>query len=135
MKKEAAGKKEKKANSQKFRKLITSSGTLVLAGKDAESNEALIAQVKPLEEVFHTAAPGSPFVNIKGKPKRGDIKQAAAFCASYSREWKKNKKDVLIHRFKGKDIYKNKDMKLGTFGVKKFKTIKIRKEDIENFRK
>ena len=117
----------------KFREAITKNGTDILAGKDAASNEALVAQAEKNEEVFHTAAAGSPFVSIKGKPKKGDIKEAAIFCALYSREWKKNKKDVLIHRFKGKDIYKTKEMKKGTFGIKKFKTIKIKKQDIRDY--
>ncbi|MAH03525.1 hypothetical protein CMI39_01920 [Candidatus Pacearchaeota archaeon] len=114
----------------KFRELVPISGTTILAGKDAQNNEDLINQVRPSEEVFHTAAPGSPFVNIKGKPKRGDIKEAAIFCAIHSRDWKKNKKDVKIHRFKGKDVYKGKNMKLGTFGIKNFKVINVKKEEI-----
>ena len=112
---------------------ITKKGTLILAGKTAENNEQLIKQVGKNEEVFHTAAPGSPFVNIKGKPKRGEIKIAAVFCARYSRDWKKKKRDIEIHRFKGKDIYKEKDMKTGTFGLKKFKKIRIKKKDILKF--
>ena len=119
----------------KLRELITKKGTLVLAGKDASTNEALIKQVKPNEEVFHTIAAGSPFVNIKGKPKFGDVKEAAIFCAVYSRDWKQNKTDIVVHRFKGKDIYKTKDMKLGTFGVKRLKKIKIKKQVIERFEK
>ncbi|GBE19914.1 MAG TPA: DUF814 domain-containing protein [Candidatus Pacearchaeota archaeon] len=115
----------------KFRELTTKAGTTILAGKDEKSNEKLVAQVEKNEEVFHTAAPGSPFVNIKGKAKRGDIKEASIFCAKYSRDWKKNKSDVIIHRFKGKDIYKKKGMKIGTFGVKKVKIIKVKKKDIE----
>jgi len=116
-----------------FREIITSNGTKILVGRTAENNEALVAQVSPDEEVFHTAEPGSPFVNIKGKPKKGDLMQAAIFCAKYSRAWKKNNRNpVEIHRFKGKDIYKTKGMKSGTFGVKKFKIIKIKKEQIEN---
>ena len=117
----------------KFREIVTRSGTSILAGKDAESNEKLVEQTEKDEEVFHTASPGSPFVNIKGKPKRGDIKEAAVFCAKYSREWKKNRQDVIIHRFKGKDIYKTKDMKKGTFGVKNFKIIKVKKQDTEKY--
>jgi predicted ribosome quality control (RQC) complex YloA/Tae2 family protein len=114
----------------KFREIITKSGTHILAGKDAKNNEELVKITKPSEEVFHTVKPGSPFVKIVGKPKRGDIKKAAIFCAKYSRDWKKNKKDVKIHRFKGKDIYKKDYMEIGTFGVKKFKIINIKKEDL-----
>jgi len=119
----------------KLREFKTNAGTKILAGRDAGSNEALVNQVKPEEEVFHTKSPGSPFVNIKGKPKRGDIKQAAIFCARYSRDWKKNRKDVEVHRFKGKNIYKTKIMKKGTFGVKKVKIIKVKKKDIAQFEK
>ena len=116
-----------------FRQMITDSETLVLAGKSAKNNEELIEQVGENEEVFHTAEIGSPFVNIKGKAKRGDLKEAATFCAKYSKDWKKNKKDVFVHRFKGKEIYNEKSMKLGTLGIKKFKVIKVKKEDIQKW--
>ena len=118
-----------------FKQHTSKQGTLFLAGKDAESNEALVAQVGKDEDVLHTSAPGSPFVNIKGKTKKEDLKEAATFCAVYSREWKKNKKDVIVHVFKGKDIFKEKIMKQGTFGVKKFKEIKVKKSYIEEWSK
>jgi len=114
--------------SEKFRKMTTSSGKLVLAGKNAKSNEELIKQIEPKEDVFHTAKPGSPFVNIKKRSNAKDRKEAAIFCARYSQDWRNNKKDVVIHQFKGKDIYKNKLMKTGTFGVRKKKVIKVKKE-------
>lgn len=117
----------------KFREYHTSQGSLIYAGKDAKNNEEIIAQVKPEEEVFHTAEIGSPFVNIKEKPKKKAIKEAAIFCAAYSKDWKKNHRKVIVHQFKGKDIYKEKNMKLGTFGVKKYKTITVSKKEIENF--
>ena len=117
----------------KFREFETSSGTKVLAGKNAENNEELIEQVGKEEFVFHTAAPGSPFINIKSKkPGKKDVEETAVFCASKSQDWRDNKKDVEVHYFHGKDVYKEKKMKLGTFGVKKFKVIKVKKKDIEN---
>src|SRR3989344_6024896 len=103
-----------------FRKFTSENGTLILAGKNDESNEALISQVGENEEVFHTKGAGSPFVNIKGEAKKSDVKIAAIICARFSRDWKKNKGDVEVHHFKGKDIYKEKGMPLGTFGVKKY---------------
>ena len=115
--------------------MVTRKGDSILAGRDAKNNEELIEQVEKEEEVFHTAEPGSPFVNIKGKARKGDIKDAAIFCAAYSKNWKKNKSDVVVHRFKGRDIYKTSDMKIGTFGVKKIKKIKIEKEEIQKFLK
>lgn len=120
---------------KKLRKMISSDGTLFLAGKDSKTNEELIKQIQKDEEVFHTSAAGSPFVNIKGKASESDIKQAALFCAKYSRDWKKNKKDIVVHWFKAQDVYKDKTMKDGTFGVKKLKTILVKKQDIEKFEK
>lgn len=116
----------------KFRENITKKGTLLLAGRNAKNNEELIGQVQPDEIVLHTEASGSPFVNIKGKPKFGDVKEAAIFCARHSQDWRDNKKDVLVHRFTGKDIYKDKRMKTGTFGIKNFKIIKVKKRWVEN---
>ena len=57
-----------------FRMIITNSGNLVYAGRNAKNNEELVEQVGKNEEVFHTAAVGSPFVNIKTRARKGDIK-------------------------------------------------------------
>jgi len=120
----------------KLRKIVTSSGKLVIAGKNAEQNEEIVKHVLPNETVLHTEAAGSPFCIIKGKATERDIYETAAFCAKYSRTWKKGNKnkDIEIHCFKGKDIFKSKNMKIGTFGVKKLRLIKVKKEDIEDIK-
>jgi len=121
-----------------FREFNTSSGKLVLAGRDEESNESLVRQVKHNELVFHTKSSGSPFANLKCIQKEAskkDIEESALFCAVYSRDWKKNKKNLIIHMFIGKDIYKKSSMKKGTFGVKDFKEIKLNKEELNKFEK
>lgn len=120
-----------KTEKPKFREWFTSSGKYVVAGKNSKNNEEVIAQVEPNETVLHTALPGSPFVNIKGIATKEDIRDAAIFCAKYSQAWRDTKSDVKIHVFKGKDIYKEKDMDEGTFGVKKFSEIVAKKKDIE----
>ena len=120
----------------KFREFITENGVLVLGGRSDKNNEDLVAQVGSKEVVLHTKAPGSPFVNLKHeKPAQKDIKQAAVFCAKYSQDWRDNKRDIIVHRFKGADVYKRKGMKTGTFGVKGAKEIKVKKQDIEKFEK
>lgn len=114
-----------------FRKELTSSGKLLLGGKTESNNEELIKkQVNPEELVFHTIARGSPFVVIKTKekPSKQDIKEAGIFCAKHSHDWRDNKKDIAVHYFLGKDIYKKPSMKTGTFGVKNSKEILIKKE-------
>lgn len=117
----------------KFREFVSKRGTKILAGKSAANNEELVKQIGIDEEVFHTASVGSPFVNIKGKPKFGDVKFAATICAKFSKEWRDKKGDILVHHFKGKDIYKRKGMKTGTFGVNNFKMIKIKRKKIKKF--
>ena len=118
-----------------FRKFITSSGRTVLAGKDAGSNEKLVEQAEKDELVLHTEKPGSPFVNIKGEASKEDINEAAIFCAKYSQAWKKAKvkKDVEVHVFLGKDIFKLEGMKTGTFGVKNNRKIMVKKDEIMGF--
>ncbi len=120
-----------KKKDKNFRKAFTSSGKLMLAGKDAEQNELVVKQAGKDEIVLHTKAAGSPFVNIRGKASKKDIKEAAIFCARFSRDWKKNKGNVEVHYFLGKDIYKTKGMKTGTFGVKKIKKMIVKKKDLE----
>ena len=128
-------------NYEKYRWIFTSNKKLVIGGKSAEQNEKLIKEILKSKKnflVMHTAKPGSPFAVIVekiSKVKAKDLKEAAVFCASYSQDYRDNKGDVLIHIFKTKDIYKRKGMKIGTFGVKKFKIITAKKEDIGRFRK
>lgn len=119
----------------KFREFVTSRGLRVLGGKSDENNEELISQVGKGEIVLHTKSPGSPFVNIKGEPTKKDVLEAAVFCAKFSRDWRNNKSDVVVHVFNAEDIYKDPGMKKGTFGVKKFYEILVKAKDIKKFEK
>ena len=121
----------------KFREIILESGTKILLGKDEKSNEELMKKFKGKENlILHTSKPGSPFCVIDNlKPTKKDVEETAVVCAKYSQDWRDNKKDVVIHVFDGKKVFKRKGMKIGTFGVKKFKRIKVKKEDIINFEK
>ncbi len=120
----------------KFREFETGSGKKVLAGKDAGQNEELVKQfIGKGNKIFHTAAPGSPFCVIEDlKPNKKDIKETAVFCASKSQDWRDNKNDVNVHAFTGKDTYKEKRMKAGMFGVRKFENIKVKKKEIEKIK-
>ncbi len=118
-----------------FRQFTTSSGKLVLSGKDRETNELLIKQAEKDNWILHTKEKGSPFAEIKANAKKvskKDIKETAIFIAKFSQDWKKNKSDVKVHYFLGKDVYKSKGMPIGTFGVKKFKEILVKNKEIEN---
>ena len=122
----------------KTRMFETALGTTVIAGKDEESNELVVGQAKSQELLIHTAAPGSPFCNIKSdSPTQEDIYETAVFCAKYSKDWKqaKRKKDILVHVFFARDTKKESGMKKGCFAVSKFKELKVKKQDILEFEK
>ena len=117
----------------KFRKFILPSGTEIHLGKDAESNDELMKKFRGKGNIIlHTVAPGSPFCVIDSlDPSLQDLSTSGAYCARFSKHWRDNKKDVKISVFTGKDVYKDKDMEVGTWGVKKAKTKTIKKENIE----
>src|SRR3972149_11399206 len=117
-----------KSKNLNFRKLCTSSGKDIICGKNAEQNELVVAQAGNDEAVLHTKSPGSPFCNIKGKATKEDVKETAVICAAFSKVWKQNKSDVEVHVFKGKDIFKEPKMETGTFGVKRAKSVLVKKK-------
>jgi len=78
----------------KFHWFVTSAGLLVIAGRDAVTNEEVIKKyAQPDEIVLHTDMSGSPFAIIKKQEAKeiseNDIKEAADFILAYSRAWKK----------------------------------------------
>lgn len=122
----------------KFREITLESGTKILLGKDENSNDELMKEFKGKKNsILHTSQPGSPFCVIEEnlEPSKLDLKLSGQVCASYSQDWRDNKKDVIVHVFTGKDISKRGWMKKGSWKVKNQKIIKIKKEDIEKIEK
>ena len=118
----------------KPKEIILPSGTIIFLGKNANNNDELVKAYQGKENIIlHTAKPGSPFCIIENlKPLKEEIALSAIICASKSQDWRDNKKDVIVHKFTGKEVYKEKTMKTGTWGLrKKPKLIKVKKEDIE----
>jgi hypothetical protein len=106
---------------ENYRWFFTSSGVLVVGGKSDEQNEVAMKHFfKPEYTILHTSAPGSPFMILQsGSPSKKDVEEAAIFCACFSQQWKKSlNKKIDVDVFKGNQLYKNKSMKTGTFGVK-----------------
>ncbi len=116
------------------RSFLTSSQLLVVAGKNAKQNEEVVKLAKSGDLILHTKAPGSPFCVVKAssdkkKVDEQSIKEAANFCAAFSKAWKQGKKQIEVHAFKPEDVYKSKSMPLGTYGVKKtLKQLKVKPE-------
>ncbi len=110
------------AKKTNFRSFLTSANLQVLAGKNSEQNEQVVKEAKKGELILHTSASGSPFCVIKAKNEKADavsIKEAAIFCAAFSKAFKQGHKSIEVHTFKKDDVYKTKKMPQGTFGVKR----------------
>jgi predicted ribosome quality control (RQC) complex YloA/Tae2 family protein len=77
---------------EKFRWFISSDGFLVVAGKDAVSNEVLVKKYTgPDDAVFHADVMGAPFVVVKAEgkaPSEQALREAGEFAASFSRAWR-----------------------------------------------
>lgn len=116
---------------EKYRKFVLSSGREVFLGKNSEQNDSLVANSKRNDFLLHTKEPGSPFVNVGENPLKGELYEAAVFCALKSQDFRDNQGNVLVNVFKKDDCYKEKSMEEGSWGVKKYiDTIKVNKIDI-----
>ncbi|MEX0920941.1 MAG: NFACT RNA binding domain-containing protein [Candidatus Pacearchaeota archaeon] len=116
----------------KFREFKLRSGSKIFLGRDAENNDLLMKKFEGKENIIlHTNSPGSPFGVIdKIEPSKEDIQEGGIIVASYSQDWRDNRKNVLIDVFTGKDTSKPKGYKIGSWKVKRAKKIRIKKEDI-----
>jgi predicted ribosome quality control (RQC) complex YloA/Tae2 family protein len=88
-------KKPKKKWYEKFRWFKSSTGFLIIGGRDATSNDIIFKKhLNGNDLAFHTNFPGSPLVVIKNPDNKEvnyeTINEAAEFVASYSRAWKEN---------------------------------------------
>ena len=96
---------------EKFRWFNSSEGFLVVAGKDAVSNEVLIKKyTDSYDAVFHADIVGSPFVVVKteGKePGEQTLKEAGDFAAAFSRAWRENMGAADVYWVKPEQLSKS----------------------------
>lgn len=95
---------------EKFRWFRSSDGFLVVAGKDAVSNEVLIKKyARPEDIVFHADISGAPFVVVKtdGKePSEQVISEAGEFAASFSKGWREGFASIDVYWVKPDQLTK-----------------------------
>src|SRR3990167_5123984 len=109
---------------KRYRWFYTSSGKLVVGGKSAAQNDDLLYKLVASRKellVTHTREPGSPFCVILSDAKsitRQDRRECAQFTACFSRGWKAGKKKANVDFFYSSQLYKQKSMSQGTWGVK-----------------
>ncbi|MEM3378054.1 MAG: ribosome rescue protein RqcH [Candidatus Bathyarchaeia archaeon] len=96
---------------EKFRWFRSSDGFLVVAGKDAVSNEVLVKKYAAAEDaVFHADVPGAPFVVVKteGKvPGEAALREASEFAAAFSRAWREGAAAVDVYWVKPDQLSKS----------------------------
>jgi len=105
-------KQKKTMKKQWFEKFIWSisrNGLLIIAGKDATTNEILVKKYLDKNDlVFHAEIRGSPFTILKNGlfSSEDDIKDAAIITASYSNAWKHSITYVPVYYFTKDQISK-----------------------------
>jgi len=95
---------------EKFRWFTSSDGFLVVAGKDAVSNEVLIKKyATPDDIVFHADIQGAPFVIIKTEDKTPStqcLNEAAEYAAAFSRAWREGFTSADVYWVKPEQLSK-----------------------------
>jgi predicted ribosome quality control (RQC) complex YloA/Tae2 family protein len=103
----------------KYRHFITPNNVLVVAGKDARTNETLIRKhVGDKDVVFHADIHGAPFTVVKGNFDEEDLKQAAIFAASYSKAWAIGLGSVDVYYVKKDQLQKVPGLPTGAFQIR-----------------
>ncbi|MDO8556308.1 MAG: ribosome rescue protein RqcH [Nanoarchaeota archaeon] len=111
----------KKGWYERFRWFRTSTGKLVIGGRDATTNDILVKKYIAKDDlVFHTETPGSPFVVIKTEKTlitKEEEEEAAQFCASNSRVWGKQETVADVYSIKPDQIKKELGLPKGSFMI------------------
>ena len=96
---------------EKFRWFRSSDGFLVVAGKDAVSNEVLVKKYAAEgDPVFHAEVAGAPFVVVKteGKaPSEQALREAGEFAAAFSRAWREGAGSADVYWVKPSQLTKS----------------------------
>jgi predicted ribosome quality control (RQC) complex YloA/Tae2 family protein len=102
---------------EKYHWFKTTNDQLVIGGKDASTNEQVVKKhADKSDYVFHTEAPGSPFVVLKrgdNSFEQSDYDEAASFCATYSQAWKNHLTTLDVFQVKPSQV--TKEAKAGEY--------------------
>lgn len=96
---------------EKFRWFTSSDGFLVVAGKDAVSNEVLVKKYAAADDpVFHAEVSGAPFVVVKTEGKTASeqaLREAGVFAAAFSRAWREGAGSADVYWVKPSQLTKS----------------------------
>lgn len=82
---------------EKFRWFFSSTGKLIIGGRDATSNEVLMKKQAGEWMVFHADIAGAPFFVIRGEPEEADIREAAQAAGIFSKAWSRGYGSVSVY--------------------------------------
>ncbi len=103
-------KKRAKKWFEKFHWFYSSDGFLVLAGRDAQSNESLMKKhAEPSDVYFHAEVHGAPHVLVKASGREvpsQTLHEAAVFAATYSSAWRDKLSHVDVYSAKPEQVSK-----------------------------
>ena len=113
--------KERKKWHEKFRWFISSTGFLVVAGRNAVQNEAIVKKhAEPKDILYHADIHGAAFVLVKSSGKQIDpitIKEASEFSAACSKAWARGIGAVDVYAFTPNQVSKPGNEPKGSFVV------------------
>jgi len=95
---------------ERFHWLITSEGFLVIAGRDANQNEAIVRRYLDKKDLFlHADIHGAPATVIKTRgrvPGEKSIREASVIAACYSKAWKLGFGEIDVYWVWGEQVSK-----------------------------
>lgn len=104
-------KKRKKEWYEKFRWFFSSDNFLVLAGRDATSNEVLVKKYMEDKDIYaHAEIPGAASVIIKShgaEVPETTIEEACIFAASFSKAWSQKLYSIDVFYVNGEQVTKS----------------------------
>lgn len=103
-------KKRKRRGYEKFHWFKSSGGYLVISGKDAQSNEAVVKKhMLPSDIYFHADIHGAAHTIVKSKNNSAPqqtLKEAAEFAAVFSKAWREKHAAADIYSVKPEQVSK-----------------------------
>ena len=111
---------------ERFRWFTSTDGFLVVAGRDADTNEEIVKKyMEKRDVVFHTQVPGAPITVIKTLGKEvpeQTLQEAAQFVVSYSSVWKSGQFSGDCYWIKPEQVSKTPEsgefLKKGSFVIR-----------------
>jgi predicted ribosome quality control (RQC) complex YloA/Tae2 family protein len=121
-------KRKRKRWYENFRHFWTSDEYLVVAGKDADTNEQLVKKhTEPTDVVLHAEIQGAPFVIVKSRTDAREkevkeispvaIREASQFGAVYSKAWQKDLGNIDVYWVRPDQVKKVPGLPKGSFQI------------------